>query len=119
MTVTITNIGTGTGTVGASLTIAVSAGGIPSASVIVVGVSELSSASTAAGAVTSTVIGSSVFTERMTVRHNGVVIHDNIAVNQITPGGVGADGKGVKGPLHLQDHGNPVRYRNVWVKPKQ
>ena len=55
---------------------------------------------------------------RMTVRHNGVVIHDNIAVNQITPGGVGADGKGVKGPLHLQDHGNPVRYRNVWVKPK-
>jgi len=55
---------------------------------------------------------------RMTVRHNGVVIHDNIAINQITPGGVGGDGKGVKGPLHLQDHGNPVRYRNVWVKPK-
>ena len=22
------------------------------------------------------------------------------------------------GPLYLQDHGNPVRYRNVWVLPK-
>ena len=55
---------------------------------------------------------------RMTVRHNGVVIHDNVAVNQITPGGTGGDDKRVKGPLHLQDHGNPVRYRNIWVQPK-
>jgi hypothetical protein len=21
-----------------------------------------------------------------------------------------------KGPLYLQDHGNPVRYRNVWIR---
>jgi hypothetical protein len=55
---------------------------------------------------------------RMTVRHNGVVIHNNVAVNQITPGGTGGDDKRVKGPLHLQDHGNPVRYRNIWVQPK-
>ena len=55
---------------------------------------------------------------RMTVRHNGVVIHDNVAVNQITPGGTGGDDKRVKGPLHLQDHGNPVRYRNIWAQPK-
>ena len=55
---------------------------------------------------------------RMTVRHNGVVIHDNVAINQITPGGTGGDDKRVKGPLHLQDHGNPVRYRNIWVQPK-
>ncbi len=55
---------------------------------------------------------------RMTVRHNGVVIHSDVAINQITPGGTGGDDKRVTGPLHLQNHGNPVRYRNIWVQPK-
>jgi hypothetical protein len=31
----------------------------------------------------------------------------------------GRDGKDKSvGPLYLQDHGNPVRYRNIWVLPK-
>lgn len=54
---------------------------------------------------------------RMTVKHNGVVIHDNVAIEKITPGGPG-NGKG-SGPLFLQNHGNPVRFRNIWVVPKK
>lgn len=54
---------------------------------------------------------------RMTVKHNGVVIHDNVAVPKSTtaaPLGEGA----AAGPLYLQDHSNPVRFRNIWVVRK-
>jgi hypothetical protein len=54
---------------------------------------------------------------RMTVRHNGTVIHDNVEVPTLTPGGP-LKQESPKGPLHLQNHGNPVRYRNIWVLPK-
>ena len=54
---------------------------------------------------------------RMTVRHNGTVIHDNVEVPAITPGGT-LKQEAPKGPLHLQNHSNPVRYRNIWVLPK-
>jgi len=54
---------------------------------------------------------------RMTVTHNGTVIHDNIEVPTLTPGGP-LKQEATKGPLHLQNHGNPVRYRNIWVLPK-
>jgi hypothetical protein len=56
------------------------------------------------------------------VIHNGHVIHDNLELS----GGTGWRGPhsiseykkhGDKGPLKMQDHGNPVRFRNVWVKP--
>jgi hypothetical protein len=53
----------------------------------------------------------------MTVRHNGVVIQENVAVPKITPGGPQKQ-EGPSGQLHLQNHGNPVRYRNIWVQPK-
>jgi len=54
---------------------------------------------------------------RMTVRHNGTVIHDNVEVPSLTPGGT-LKQEAAQGPLHLQNHGNPVRYRNIWVLPK-
>ena len=54
---------------------------------------------------------------RITVRHNGVVIQDNVEIPKITPGGTQSNEKHI-GPLHLQNHGNPVRYRNIWVLPK-
>jgi hypothetical protein len=53
----------------------------------------------------------------MTVRHNGVLIHENAAIPTITPGGPQKQEQPV-GPLHLQNHTNPVRYRNIWVQPK-
>ncbi|MBI4664185.1 MAG: DUF1080 domain-containing protein [Verrucomicrobia bacterium] len=52
----------------------------------------------------------------VTIRHNGVPIHQNLEFKGPTPGGKKEDSTG--GPLQLQGHGNPVFYRNVWVVPK-
>ncbi len=52
----------------------------------------------------------------ISVRHNGVLIHDNVVLPHVTPGGVSPDEAPV-GPLHLQNHGDPVQYKNIWVKP--
>ena len=55
---------------------------------------------------------------RVTVRHNGVLIHEDVELPQRTPAGPSAEGP-QPGVVHLQDHGNPVRYRNIWVVEKQ
>lgn len=54
---------------------------------------------------------------RMTVLHNGVKIYDDIELPSHTPGGAPQEAPGV-GPLKLQDHGNPVVFRNIWVVEK-
>lgn len=51
----------------------------------------------------------------MTVFHNGVLIQDHVAVPQPTLAGTSKE-HAPTGPLYLQDHGNPVRYRNIWVR---
>ena len=61
--------------------------------------------------------GKKVKNARVTVRHNGVVIHDDVEIATLTPGGTLQEERPT-GPLHLQNHGNPVRYRNIWVLPK-
>jgi hypothetical protein len=53
---------------------------------------------------------------RMTVRHNGEVVHNNVELpgersTTAAPVGPGAE----SGPVFLQNHGCPLRYRNVWV----
>ncbi len=53
---------------------------------------------------------------RITVRHNGVVIHENLELKDATPGRM-AEGP-EKAGVFLQDHGNPVVFRNIWVVPK-
>ena len=53
----------------------------------------------------------------VTVRHNGVTIHDKFELTGVTPGG-GKKEDPSGGPLQLQGHGNPVFYRNIWVLAK-
>ncbi|MGK0219397.1 MAG: hypothetical protein ACI9HE_002899 [Planctomycetota bacterium] len=51
----------------------------------------------------------------LTVFHNGVLIQDHAQVTGSTTAAMQGEGAST-GPLYLQDHGNPVRYRNVWVR---
>jgi len=53
--------------------------------------------------------------------HNGVLIHDDVELD----GGTQWRGPhaisdyrvhGDKGPIMLQDHGNPVQFRNIWIR---
>lgn len=52
-----------------------------------------------------------------TVLHNGVLVQDHIPVKGDATTAAEFKGKGTKGPLILQDHGNPVRFRNIWIRP--
>lgn len=51
----------------------------------------------------------------MTVKHNGVVIHDKVKLPHATTAAPLKEGP-EPGPLHLQNHGDPLRYRNIWYK---
>jgi hypothetical protein len=50
---------------------------------------------------------------RITVRHNGVVIHNDVELANKTGGGQPEGPQPL--PILLQDHGNPVHFRNVWL----
>ena len=60
--------------------------------------------------------GKKVANARVTIRHNGVLIHDNFELPGATPGGK-PEGPGPRG-LQLQGHGNKVYYRNIWLQEK-
>jgi hypothetical protein len=53
---------------------------------------------------------------RVTIKHNGITIHDDLELTHGTPG------RHPEGPepdaLFLQNHGNPVVFRNIWVVQK-
>lgn len=52
---------------------------------------------------------------RASVRHNGVLVHDDAEIPG--PTGLGDGESPAPGALTLQDHWNPVVFRNVWVLP--
>ncbi len=52
-----------------------------------------------------------------TVFHNGVLIQHNVPISGRKTTAATYSGAAAKGPLVLQDHGNPVRFRNIWLRP--
>lgn len=61
--------------------------------------------------------GNKTANAKLTVKHNGYPIHENLEIPGPTGGARSKDEKG-PGPVFLQNHGNPVRYRNIWVVTK-
>ena len=55
---------------------------------------------------------------RMTVYHNGVLVHDNAELMGPTSHKVRLpySRHPDRLPISLQDHGNPVRYRSIWIR---
>ena len=53
---------------------------------------------------------------RVTIKHNGVVIHEDLELPHGTPGGH-PEGPGPDS-VFLQNHGDPVAFRNIWVVAK-
>jgi hypothetical protein len=53
----------------------------------------------------------------ITVRQNGVTVHDHVELNGPSPGG--QPETAAPGPFQLQNHGNPVVFRDIWVVEKQ
>jgi hypothetical protein len=55
----------------------------------------------------------------VTMFHNGLLVHHNTKImgpcawRTIAP----YEAHPAKQPLHLQAHGNPVRFRNIWIRP--
>ncbi len=56
---------------------------------------------------------------RITVRLNGVTIHDDLELTKdfTASAPLSQPLTSPEGPVFLQDHGNPVEFRNIWIIP--
>lgn len=56
---------------------------------------------------------------RITVRLNGVLVHEDLELNKdfTTSAPFSTPLVNPEGPVHIQDHGNPVFFRNIWIVP--
>ena len=61
--------------------------------------------------------GKKISNARMTVRLNGVMVQNDVEVPGFTRAAAFSDDAPL-GPLMLQDHGDPVRFRNIWLAPR-
>ncbi len=57
--------------------------------------------------------GQKLANARLTVKHNGVAVHNNFNVERKT--GAGQPESADPYPIRLQNHSDPVRYRNIWI----
>ncbi len=55
----------------------------------------------------------------ITVFHNGVLVQNNVTLLGASGHRTVAEYKphAAQGPIKLQDHGDPIRFRNIWVRP--
>ena len=62
--------------------------------------------------------GNCIRKARITVIHNGVVVHNNLEIEGTTSHKRKAryGRPHEKGHIKLQDHGNPMRFRNIWIR---
>ena len=49
-----------------------------------------------------------------TIRLNGVIVHEKYEIPKFNGGGGQAD-ESLPGSIYVQDHGNPVHFRNIWI----
>lgn len=62
--------------------------------------------------------GKKVKNARLTVRHNGVEVQKETEATHATTASPFREGP-EPSPFYLQNHGNPVRFRNIWVVEKK